>query len=126
MRFPNHKTDIRFTSARGEIEISAKLARMLGLEAGDIIGLHSSDEELYIYKLAPKAQNLSARGRCMSTGRGNRFLRVQWAEASRAIIAADATAKAEARYRVGQPIQSPDGKTMVPIITRINYAAERN
>lgn len=124
MNFVNNiKTDIRFCS-NGTIELSAKVSQLLGIENGDYISFLEENEEFYIFIHAKASQPLSCKGKCTRSRQKSKFMRVAWKEACTKVINNDGRAP-EARYRVGEPIQQ-NGQTLLPIITRRNYAAERN
>lgn len=118
----NVKPDIRF-SDKGIIEISSKIATILGLENGDIAGFKQSDEELYIY-LFSKASNRNYKGRCIQAKKTGKFMRIYWKDLCNKIIELDGKSK-DAAYRVGDPVRK-EGKIFLPIITRINYETSRD
>lgn len=118
----NIKTDIRFSN-KGIIEISAKIATILGLENGDIAGFKQSEEELYIYMYS-KASDINYKGRCIQAKKTSRFMRIYWKDLCKKIIDLDGKSN-EAAYRIGDPVKK-EGKIFLPIITRINYAKNRN
>jgi len=117
----NVKPDISFR--KGIIEVSAKVATLLGLENGDIAGFKQDDEELYIY-LYEKASGRNYKGRCIQCKKNSRFIRIYWKDFCNKVIELDGRAQ-EAKYRVGDPVKKGE-KTFIPIITRKNYAASGN
>ena len=117
----NIRPDILFHS-NGLIEISSKISILLCIEHGAVINIFEEKGEHYLY-VAHKNPAGTFKGRCRKAKKTGRFMRANWIELSRSIIAL--TDAPEAHYRVGDP-QIINGKKVLPIITRNNLYAKRN
>lgn len=106
--FSKLRTEITFRED-GIIELSSKLADVLGIENGDRITFVKDGEELYIMKDDNGAL-------CIQTTKAGRFFRVSWVDACRKI-----TGLKTSKYKIGEVIYKDEHK-MVTIITRRNYA----
>lgn len=107
------KTDI--TISGSVVRISARLARLLHVARGHVLMLHWAGEEVYLYaRDDPKGEYY---GHLYRTHGGWRC--------SNAALARELLHGAErAAYRSGEAINH-DGRVMVAIITRRNYAKNK-
>lgn len=108
------KTDI--TISGSVVRISARLARLLHVARGHVLMLHWAGEEVYLYaRDDPKGEYY---GHLYRTHGGWRC--------SNAALARELLHGAErAAYRSGEAINQ-DGRVMVAIITRRNYAKDKH
>lgn len=108
------KTDI--TISGSVVRISARLARLLHVARGHVLMLHWAGEEVYLYaRDDPKGEYY---GHLYRTHGGWRC--------SNAALARELLHGAErAAYRSGEAINH-DGRVMVAIITRKNYAKDKH
>lgn len=108
----------------GDIHLTSKVVSLLGIQEGDSIQIADDDEEIYIYihMRSVKEKNVSGIARKASKSSG--YLRVRWTSLCRKIIEMDGRADFAA-YRVGD-LYEIDGRKVLPIITRKNYATERD
>lgn len=116
MTIDNIKPDIRFRK-NGMIDISSRITNILGIQKGDAINIYSEGHETYLFISAKQPAIKSYRGICYPPVKNGRFMRAYWVELARKIITESGAE--EAHYRVGEPVERM-GKTMLPIITRIN------
>lgn len=108
------KTDI--TISGSVVRISARLARLLHVARGHVLMLHWAGDEVYLYaRDDPKGEYY---GHLYRTHGGWRC--------SNAALARELLHGAErAAYRSGEAINH-DGRVMVAIITRRNYAKDKH
>lgn len=119
----NIKPDIKFMP-NGDIHLTSKVVSLLGIQEGDSIQVATDDEEVYIYIHMRNVKEKNVSGIARKASRSTRYLRVRWASLCKKIIGMDGRANSAA-YRVGDPHEI-DGRTVLPIITRKNYATERD
>lgn len=119
----NIKPDIKFMP-NGDINLTAKVVSLLGLKEGDSIQVATDDDELYLYIHMRNAIDKNISGIARRANKTSKSLRVRWIPLCKKIIDMDGRASFAA-YRVGDPYEK-DGRIVLPIITRKNYATERD
>ncbi|MDD3037138.1 hypothetical protein [Bacteroides sp.] len=119
----NIKPDIKFMP-NGDIHLTSRVVSLLDIKAGDSIQISYDNDEVYIYVHMRQAINDNIAGIARRTSKTTGYLRVRWTSLCRKIISMDGRANFAA-YRVGEPYEI-NGLKVLPIITRKNYAAERN
>lgn len=119
----NIKPDIKFMP-NGDIHLTSKVVSLLGIEEGDAIQVARDNDETYIYIHARKAEGKNIIGIARRPNKYSVYLRVRWSSLCREIIKSDGRATFAA-YRVGD-LHEIDGKKVLPIITRKNYATKRD
>lgn len=106
----------------GRIDITARVAKMLELQAGDVVNVSTDGYEylLYIKHRASNTRGGSYEGTCYPTSRRNtRNFRAHSVNLCRAVIKAVCPSYKEVRLPVGNAYYSKLlGCTVVPIITR--------
>lgn len=120
----NVKPDIKFMP-NGDIHLTAKVVSLLGIKEGDAIQVaRDENDETYIYIHTRRAKDKNITGIARRANKSAGYLRVRWLSLSREIIKSDGRAPFAA-YRVGDPHEI-EGLKVLPIITRKNYATERD
>lgn len=112
----NIKPDIYFRR-NGQIDISARVARMLSLSAGDAINVWHVGGEYYLYVSGRGARG-KLRGVVYPTVKHRSTFRTSFKELTRAII--DACGAEEAHLRIGEAVDIRPIGLAVPLITRNN------
>jgi hypothetical protein len=115
----SRRVDITF-HRDGRIDINAHVARMLGLQEGDVIDIATDGVEYYMYVRYQAARTVGRhRGRCYVTHRGKRRqnnLRAYNVALTRAMLRgrnADAVS-----LPVGEAVETAELGLALPIITR--------
>lgn len=108
----------------GDIHLTSKVVSLLGIKEGDAIQVARDNDETYIYIHTRQAKDKNITGIARRANKSAEYLRVRWASLSREVINSDGRATFAA-YRVGDPHEI-DGRKVLPIITRKNYATERD
>lgn len=119
----NIKPDIKFMP-NGDIHLTSKVVSLLGIQEGDSIQVATDGEEVYIYIHMRNVKEKNILGVARRATKTAGYLRVRWTVLCEKIIKMDGRAPFAA-YRVGDPYEK-DGRTVLPIITRKNYATERD
>lgn len=118
----NKKPDIYFHS-NGQIDITARITKLLEINEGDSINVWSSGNEYYLY-VANRNPIGNEKGVCRKTNKGSNFLRANFIELARNIISV--CGKKEAYLPIGELVfVNPIGKA-VTLITRNNLYEERH
>ena len=108
----------------GDIHLTSKVVSLLDIHEGDAIQVATEDDEVYIYVHMRDVKKKNVVGIARRANKASGYLRVRWTSLCKKIINMDGRAK-YAAYRVGDPYEK-EGLSVLPIITRKNYAAERN
>lgn len=119
----NIKPDIKFMP-NGDIHLTSKVVSLLDIQEGDSIQVATDDEEVYMYIHMRNVKEKNVSGIARRASKLPNYLRVRWVSLCKKIIKMDGKAK-YAAYRVGDPYEK-EGHRVLPIITRKNYAAERD
>lgn len=119
----NIKPDIKFMP-NGDIHLTSKVVSLLDIQEGDSIQVATDDEEVYMYIHMRNVKEKNVSGIARRASRLPKYLRVRWVSLCKKIIKMDGRAN-YAAYRVGDPYEK-EGHRVLPIITRKNYAAERD
>jgi ABC-type lipoprotein release transport system permease subunit len=119
----NIKPDIKFMP-NGDIHLTSKVVSLLNIQEGDSIQLATDDEEVYMYIHMRNVKEKNVSGIARKASKFPNYLRIRWTSLCRKIIEMDGRAE-YAAYRVGDPYEK-EGHRVLPIITRKNYAAERD
>lgn len=120
------RPDITITSF-GRIDITVRVARLLGLQPGDVVSLLPRAGELYLIRKLPAGQVVGRhRGQCAYSSRSKGSLRTWSVAMAQTIFDAGRPAHGDLqilRLPCGDPEQI-DGFTAVPIITQINITSK--
>ncbi|EGN00245.1 hypothetical protein HMPREF1017_00771 [Bacteroides ovatus 3_8_47FAA] len=108
----------------GDIHLTSKVVSLLDIQEGDSIQVATDDEEVYMYIHMRNVKEKNVSGIARRASRLPNYLRVRWVSLCKKIIKMDGRAN-YAAYRVGDPYEK-EGHRVLPIITRKNYAAERD
>lgn len=110
------RPDITFHRS-GQINLSARLVRLLSLRQHDTIDVAHEDGETYIYVRCRAPYNGSMRAACYRASRNGHHMRCQCITLYRevAVYCNQPTATSIALY-AGAPVQR-DGKIYIPLIT---------
>lgn len=106
----------------GDIHLTSKVVSLLGIQEGDAIQVAKDKDETYIYIHARQVKDKNITGIARRANKSAGYLRVRWESLCRKIISSDGRSSSAA-YRVGDPHEI-EGRKVLPIITRKNYAAE--
>lgn len=110
------KADIIF-NASGKIDITARVAKTLELQPGDVVDIMHSNEEFYLYIKHHAPVDGRHDGTAIQTNqRGNHF-RVQSKALCTAILQ-ECKADKKVKLRVGETVALADGEKAISIITR--------
>lgn len=112
----SRKPDLIF-SASGRIEISARIAKLLGMRCGDAVDILSDRGEYYLYMR--HAASLNGRHEAVvyrTNRRGSHFRAASKKLCDAILTAAGVTEKA--RLFVGEPVDDSQYGMLLPIITR--------
>ncbi len=110
----SRRPDITFRRD-GCIQISARVARLLHLAAGDSINVAVHDSEHLLYAIPAGRGHYEAR--CRPTKRGSLNLAANSVRLCRAMLALCPTDTLRVAYPAGEPL-TMGGTTYLPIITR--------
>lgn len=116
---PNSRRPDLTINSSGRIDITSRVARMVGLHPGDVIDIASSGPEYYLYVRHPAADIVGRHeGQCFPTSRGGhgsyRTWSVRLAKALRAACGSESTVL---RFPCG-PAETINDKIYIPIIIR--------
>lgn len=111
-----YKPGIRF-SPNGEIFLASPTAKLLELTENDAIDVVIQDPEIYLVPV--KNATSFHKGKLRPTKRGSKCYRTNWKELSQAVLSRCNCSIGA--FRLGDKIEF-NGKFVLPIITRINYA----
>lgn len=119
----NIKPDIKFMPS-GDIHLTSKVVSLLDIHEGDAIQVATEDNEVYVYVYMRNVKNKNVVGIARRANKASGYLRVRWTSLCKKIIDMDGRSD-HAAYRVGDPYEK-EGLKVLPIITRKNYATERD
>lgn len=117
----NRRADISFRQ-NGRIDISARVAKSVGIKKGDVINIKKINGEFYLYVAVPSDQccgNYSAR--CTQPNAASKNLRVWCSEICKSILSLFPENTAIARIPAGE-VKNIDGTNHIALITHINLA----
>lgn len=116
------KPDIYFRR-NGQIDITAKVSRILDIGVGDAINVWHAGGEYYLYVAERNARG-SWRGVCREVNNRSHYFRANFNELAKQII--EASGKEEAHLPVGMPIEMENLGTVLPLITRNNLYEDKH
>lgn len=115
------KPDIYFRE-NGQIDITSRVSKTLGLHPGDAINVWNAGGEYYLYVTERNVKG-KFRGVCRKVNFGSNFLRANFYDLAKKIIAL--CGKREAHLPVGSAVEVDNIGTALPLITRNNLYDEQ-